>query len=355
MKKFCLALTVVLFAATSLFAQEFSKEEQDAINLAYEYSDNGNANKAIDIYTSLLKKYPNNSTLLYEMAYCYVVKQDFKTAIKWLKKSEAGNAPFGGAYAMHGNCLDNMGKRKEAIEKYKEGLSLFPDFGQLYLELGTTYALEDRLNEAVDTYTQGIKVAPFYTSNYYRISQLLCQTNEPVWGIIYGEIHELLDPNSRRSEELSAAIYDAYNSNMRFTNDSTFRVSLTAIDQLSVAEDGETLVVPFENLFEQYTSRMEDPFIVKEKGHLDMLSLVENRRAFITRMFENGQNQQFLYPIFKYQQKILEAGHWEAYNMWLLRKGNDEEYSAWLEDNEEKFKAFANWYKENNFDPTATE
>ena len=142
---------------------------------------------------------------------------------------------------------------------------------------------------------------------------------------------------------------------MRFENDTTFHVSLTSKNEVSLAEDGKTLVFPFEFLFEQYTSRMEDLDIVKEKGHLDMLSLVENRRSFITRMFENGQNQQFLYPIFKYQQKILEAGHWEAYNMWLLRKGNDEEYRKWLEDNEDKFSAFANWYKDNNFDPTATE
>lgn len=355
MKRICLALAVVLFAATSLFAQEFSKEDKEELDLAIEYSDNGNANKAIDIYKTLLKKYPDNSTILYEIAYCYVVKQDFKNAIKWLEKSEAGNAPQGIAYALHGNCLDNLGKRKQAIEKYKEGLSLFPGLGQLYLELGMVYVSENRLDEAVETFTQGINVDPFYTSNYYRISQLLCQTNEPIWGIIYGEIHELLSPNSRRSEELSAAIYNAYNSNMRFENDTTFHVSLTSKNEVSLAEDGKTLVFPFEFLFEQYTSRMEDLDIVKEKGHLDMLSLVENRRAFITRMFENGQNQQFLYPIFKYQQKILEAGHWEAYNMWLLRKGNDEEYRKWLEDNEDKFSAFANWYKDNNFDPTATE
>ena len=351
MKKFYLTILVFYVTVSLSFAQEYSKDDYDLIKLALEYSDNGNANKAIDLYNQLLKKYPNDGNLEFEKAYCYYVKQDFKTAAKIVKKAEADGAG-GMAYALHGNCLDNMGKRKQAIEKYQEGLSKFPEFGQLYLELGIVYADENKINEAVASYIEGIKVDPAFTSNYYRVSQLLCQSNEPVWGIIYGEIHELLSPNSRRSEELSKAIYDAYNNNMRFENDSTFHITLTSKN--IVKTDGETLVFPFELLFEMYSSRMEDPFVVKEKGHLDMLSLVENRKAFLTKMFENGQNQEYLYPIFKYQQRVLDAGHWEAYNMWLLREGNREEYESWLKDNEDKFIAFAEWYSNNIFDPTST-
>ncbi|MBR5055800.1 MAG: tetratricopeptide repeat protein [Bacteroidales bacterium] len=353
MRRLVFFLIIILATASLSIAQNYSQEDTELIKLAIEYSDNGNANKAIAIYDQLLTKYPSDGGLLYEKAYCYYIKQDFKTAIKILEKAE-GTANAGGeVYALHGNCLDNIGKRKKAIEKYKEGISKSPDCGQLYLELGTVYVSENKVEEAVESYTEGIRVDPEYTSNYYRISQLLCKTNEPIWGIIYGEIHELLSPNSRRSEELSKAIYDAYNNNMRFEDDTTFHVSLTS--KRMILTDGGKLDIPFEVLFEAYSSRDEDLFIVKEKGHLDMLSLVENRRALITAMFENGQNQEYLYPIFKYQKKVLEAGHWEAYNMWLLRKGNDDEFEAWLNDNERKFQAFVNWYSDNNFDPTAFE
>lgn len=63
-------------------------------------------------------------------------------------------------------------------------------------------------------------------------------------GITDGEIHELLQPNSRRSEELSKAIYDAYNANMKYENDSTYHVSLTQMNQISMTDDGE-LDIPF--------------------------------------------------------------------------------------------------------------
>lgn len=53
--------------------------------------------------------------------------------------------------------------------------------------------------------------------------------------------------------------------------------------------------------------------------------------------------------LMKYQTEILEAGHWEAYNMWLLRNGNVEEFKAWLADNDEKFKSFSAWYDKHKF------
>lgn len=350
MKRFLL-LSIVIFTTNFIsYAQELSKEDENQYRLAMEYSDNGNANKAIDIYKQLLNKYPGNGNIQYELAYCHYVKQDFKNAAKILENAEKGN---GSAimYALHGNCLDMMGKQDKAIAKYQEGILKYPDFGQLYLELGTVYRSRNDLNLAVEAYTKGIEADPYYSSNYYRISQLLCDSNEPVWGIIYGEIHELLSPNSRRSEELSKAIYDAYNANMRFENDSTFHVSLTQKNQIFMADDGE-LDIPFEILYESLVaSRLEDLDTVKEKGHLDMLSLVEDRYAFLTECFADGANQKYLFPIFKYQQKVLEAGHWEAYNMWLLRKGNDDEFSDWINANEDKFNAFAEWYSKNNFDP----
>lgn len=349
MKRLFVVLMSFCSAAVLLFAQKYSEEDNALIQSAIEFSDNGNADKAIDIYNQMLKKYPQDSGLLYEMAYCHYVKQDFKKAIRLCKKAESMESPGGFVYALHGNSLDNMGKRNQAIKIYKEGISRYPDFGQLYLELGTVYAVENKLNEAVASYSDGIKAEPSYPSNYYRISQILCQSNEPVWGIVYGEIHQLLSPTSRRSEELSELMYVAYNSHIGVDNNGKLRVTLTS--KRGITFDGESLHVPFEILFQEYSTREEDLDIIKEKGHLDMLSLAENRKVFLTRMFQDGQNQEYLYPIFKYQQKVLEAGHWEAYNMFLLRAGSSDEFEAWFKEHKDQFTAFARWFAENPFNP----
>ncbi|MCQ2142523.1 MAG: tetratricopeptide repeat protein [Bacteroidales bacterium] len=350
MKRFLLFFVVILSTAFVLYAQEVSPEDEGQYKLALEYSDNGNANKAIAIYNQLLEKYPGNCHFLYELAYCHYVKQDFKRAAKILGKAEKGENALAIMYALDGNCLDEMGKPKKAIQEYLEGLERCAGCGQLYLDLGTSLRSMGDYDSAVELYTKGIEADPHYSSNYYRISQLLCMSNEPVWGIIYGEIHELLSPNSRRSEELSKAIYDAYNANMKMENDSTYHVSLTSKNSVSMNGIGEP-EIPFELIYEACISSPGDIDIIREKGHMDMLSLVEARRNFLTKCFASELNQEFLYPIFKYQQMVLEAGHWEAYNMWLLRKGDDVEFAAWLNANEDKFNAFVDWYNEHIFDP----
>ena len=116
MKRLLLSLLTVFACVSLSYAQEYTKEDKKLIEQAIEWSDNGNANKAIELYDQLLKKYPNDGTLLYEKAYCYIVKQDFQTAEKLLGKAES-NGAAGFAYALHGNCLDNLGKKEEAIKQ----------------------------------------------------------------------------------------------------------------------------------------------------------------------------------------------------------------------------------------------
>ena len=345
-------MIVILSATFVSRAQEFSGEDEEQFRLAMDYTDNGNANGAIEIYDQLLKKYPGSAKVQYELAYCHYVNQDFKRAAKILEKAEKGD-DIAAMYALHGNCFDMMGKKGKAIAKYKEGIAKYPDSGLLYVELGIVYGKSNDLGSAVVSYVKGIGVDPYYLPNYYRASQLLFAT-EPVWGLIFGEIHELLQPNSKRSEELSMLMYHAYADNMKFKSDSTYHFYLTLTPRVSMTADGE-LDIPFELLYETLvSSRSEGLDTVREKGRLDMLSLVEDRKVFLTRCFADEANQKYLFPVFKYQQMVLEAGHWEAYNMWLFRKGDEEEFSSWLGANGAKFKAFVDWFNANHFDPIGT-
>lgn len=348
-----LFVIVAMFFATTAFGQNtFTQEEETIINQAYEYSDNGNAEKAIAIYNDLLKNHPGDPNIRYEIAYCYNILKQYQEAANVLEAMERDSCATGQAYAMHGNMLDYMGQTDLAIEKYKEGLRLFPKEGQLYVELGTVYAAKEDYMEAIRFYEEGIRVEPTYAPNYYRISILLCNSNEPIWGIIYGEIHELLLPNSERSEELSELIYKAYNDCYKFEGD-TLRCTLTTKNTISIDEEAGKLIIPFEILYEVYSESDKDKETIREKGHLDMLSLVEKRKKFLTSCFEGDAHNEFLFPIFKFQQKVLAAGHWEAYNMYILRAGNYDEFDAWYEENQEKFSAFIDWYNQNMFEPTA--
>lgn len=354
MKRLFILLAMLMTATVSLRGQNYSATDEANIQLAIKLFDSGNIKQAIPIYEDLLKRYPGDGTITYELAYCYYVMQDFAKVDKMLSKAEKGKDVIPEIYAMHGNCLDEMGKRKQALAKYKQGMKLFPNCGQLYLETGTIYLMENDYGNAINSYETGIKADPTYPSNYYRLSQMLLASNEPVWGIIYAEIHQHLQPNSKRSEELSKSMYDAYNRNMKMETDSTYRVTLTSANTIQVTQDLQK-ILPFELVFEALSTRVEDIQVIKEKGHLDMLTLTDIRKNVITNCCKEPLSKAYYIPIFKYQKKVLDAGHWEAYNMWLLRKGNEEEYNAWMSQNSDKFIAFIQWFEHNRFNPATGE
>ena len=51
--------------------------------------------------------------------------------------------------------------------------------------------------------------------------------------------------------------------------------------------------------------------------------------------------------LFDYQKSVQEAGHLEAYNYWVLMKGDEQESDKWIESNQVKWDEFIKWFGKN--------
>lgn len=80
---------------------------------------------------------------------------------------------------------------------------------------------------------------------------------------------------------------------------------------------------------------------------IDINSLDNIRTRFIELYF-NGDNAKN-YPdiLFDYQQKVMNAGHMEAYNHWILMKGDENGFEKWHSENKEKWDGFTEWFSDN--------
>ena len=350
MKRFILTCVAAVMVAAVAFGQEFTEAEIEQFNQAFEYSDTGKADKAIEIYNRLLKTHPTDTTVLYEIGYCLYQKQDYAAVDKHFSKLEKKGLVSSGTYVLHGNALDNMGKTKEAMDIYKKGIEMYPNQGRLYLELGTVYRMQGNLTEAVNMYSYGIENDPWLTSNYFRNAQILCYSNEPVLGMFDAEVHQLLDPSSDRSSEMSKAMFEAFSVNVEVKNDTSLVYHYTSNTEITADNDGN-LDFPFGLLFEVFSKTPLDMVCWKEKGLLDIPTITAKKQRFVEEIYTNDIFERYRTPIMAYEKAVLDAGHWEAFCMWLLRKGDFDAFDAWLVDNDPKFTAFANWYAENQFNP----
>ncbi|MCX6269976.1 MAG: tetratricopeptide repeat protein [Bacteroidetes bacterium] len=335
-------LFLFLYTGQFLYGQTnkekaFSKGQQ-----AIELMDNGRVDESIKLLEEAQKLDPDRLDYPYELAYAHYLKEDYKGAIKILKKIINHKDVTDRVFQLLGNSYDVKGKCKKAFKVYDAGLKKFPDSGIIYLEKGNVYWGKKEYVKALPFYEKGIEVDPTFPSNYYRAARIYCATTEEVWGLIYGEIFMNLESNSNRTYEISKLLFDTYKSEIRINKDSTSIDFCNIVINAEDVNDKEKIKFPFCMVFGQ-------AFIlaINDVDKIDINSLDKIRTGFVKNYFQQGHNKTHPNLLFDYQDKLLKAGHLEAYNHWVLMKGDEEGFVQWKSANQVKWDEFVKWFADN--------
>ena len=337
MKRNIILSFLLLFAATVSFAQTDKQKAQRLAQTAIKYIDNKAYDEAINMLEQAHKLDSTVYRYKYEMAYAYYLKQDFATSLTIMEGLAGKKDVNDKVYQLLGNLYDINGDTAMALRSYKVGLRKFPKSGLLYAEYGNFYYDHKNYNRALAYYERGIEVAPNYPTNYFRAAILFLSSQEEVWGMIYGEIFINLEPSTDRTKQISAMMYETYLNEMKITSDSTMSVSFS---KNATLVNGE---LPFPH-------KIYEPLLllsVVDESKLDMESICRIRKRFIKTFYEKGYDKQYDNVLFRYQKKVLDAGHFDAYNHWVLISGDKQEFNVWYDQNKDKLNAFAKWLGDN--------
>ena len=175
---------------------------------------------------------------------------------------------------------------------------------------------------------------------------------------MYGEAARLLNMHyniyEQRSEEMSALLYQVYKDNIEITNngDSTvIHTTLTKMNQISISQDSSLVFLPLPMAFEEEMLHA----LIPEKKELTLQTLIDARGRFIDSFYERFSDY-YDVSILDFQRQVRKSGHWQAYNMFLLRQGDMEAYQQWGANDStaaDQMEAFARWYDEHPFTPSA--
>ena len=355
---FLLVAVVALFSAHAQTSADMSDAARTRLEKAITLMDTGMAETAIEILNNLDKEYPNNYNVLYEMCYAYWVLGEKMKALKILKRLEDHPAATFMVYHLEGNCLDEMGKPKEAIKAYNRGLERFPDAALLYVEQGRIAQKKKDYNQAVELFEKAIEVDPGHPSAYCCLAMLYADSAEPFWGIMYGEAARLLCLNydtgtyGKWSAQISDLIYHMYKEHINITNegDSTvIHTTFTKMDEISISKDTSQVFFPLPMAFDKEMLKASKP-----EKEITLQSLIDVRGRFIDSFYEQF-NDYYDVSILDFQRQVRESGHWQAYNMYLLAHGDMDAYQQWESTSstaKEQIDAFARWYNDHLFIPS---
>ncbi len=162
--------------------------------------------------------------------------------------------------------------------------------------------------------------------------------------MLYGELFMNLERGSKRTAEMSKLLYDTYKSQITFTSDTSISISFSksSVIDINSLKSGK-FKMPFgTGVYEP--GMLLAVSLNTKKITLDALDTV--RTAFLDFYFKKFIKQ---YPIvlFYYQNEVQTAGHFEAYNHWLLMKGDEDAFNAWKAANKQKWDDFIKWYTNN--------
>lgn len=320
MKK--LPLIICLFLG--MFAKySFAQSVAQLQNTAKSFMRQGDYTNAVLILNRCVEKEPNNTSVGKDLALSYFYTQNNVKALETIKPVLESNDADDQCFLIAGNIYKQLEQPKESEKIYKKGVAKFPDSGPLYNELGEVQ-IASKNRDAIKSWEKGIKVDPSYSKNYYNASRFYFFEKDYVWSILYSEIFANMEPNNSLLSEIKRMLLDSYK-------------------QLFIETDLDKNNKSKNTFAAKYLDVMKKQMAVSANGiSTESLSMIRSR--FVIDWFATTNQPAF--RLFDYQQQLLRAGMFEAYNQWLFGViENLGAYQNWVKTNSEENNEFLTFQK----------
>lgn len=328
-------LSLALFSALPANAAPDLESAEETYKTAIEVMDEGNYDLAIVMLEGLSEMYPDNYNVTYELALALMLDKQYdraeKIAISLLNKRDTNDRSF----SLLGSIYDYQGEPQKALDTYSRGLLRFPESGKLYVETGITYIRTGDKYKALKAFDKSIEVDPQYDPAYFHAANIYALSNVPLYAMLYAETYTDIAERKDRKAEMRSLYLDILKEKITVSGDT---INIRLVDN-SVCKPG--------SLFSVYElGLLLGCDKVRNGWTLDALSRMRLQALNATLEVFDGRD---VGSLLDYQRRVRDAGHWDAYNIYLLGPLFSEEANAWLDDpaNAEAFQAYAEWDSEN--------
>lgn len=294
--------------------------------------------EAARLLEELRERHPQHIVILHELALTYRTMGENDKAIDVLMPYSGGLPPD--TLSSLGSALDDAGRQKEAFHVLRWGITKYPDSGLLYSDLGVVLLRNGDPNQAMRSFHEGMRAEPSWPSNYLNSAKINASSEERGLALMEGELFRVLEPGSPRSDDMAIMMAKMYREAVQMSpNDKTgetAKISLTK--NYRPDSDGR---IPMAVTFEMGFGPL---LLVAHQKGLNLKTLHRTREAFVQNWLapsvavSEGLRKM---PLFKLHRALVDAGHFEAYDYWLLGPAFPDEAESWMRGHEAEMEAFA--------------
>jgi hypothetical protein len=115
---------------------------------------------SINLFTDLVKKYPNQAHAHFILAKNLIDVPDMNAALTSINRAIELDPKMPESYFYRGNIYYNQGNYAAALTDYLKATALNPNYSEAYYNIGVTYNTTNRFQESIEPLTRAINITP---------------------------------------------------------------------------------------------------------------------------------------------------------------------------------------------------
>ena len=144
---------------------------QDQLQRLINHCTQGNYQDALIHALQLLNQFPKSINLYNIVGAANKNLGKLDEAIEAYREALSIKPDYADAYYNMGNAFKVQGKLDEAIEAFSKALSIKADYAQASNNMGLVFQEQGKLNEAIEAYTKASSIKPDYAGAYYNMGK----------------------------------------------------------------------------------------------------------------------------------------------------------------------------------------
>lgn len=333
--RFTTLLLIVLTSALSTKAQNAS---DSLLNLGIQLHDQGLYEAAAEVYKQLLAIEPESETAHYEIAFTYMYMKNYEKALEHSDKVvDLNGANREQGLIIKGSCLDDLGRREEAIDVLEKGIKKYGPSSMMNYNLALTYYRDGRLEPAKKTLEQGIESDKTHASSHLVLGLINSEMGLRIPAVLSLHHFLILEPATERSQNALNILDELANKGVSRSDDGNIAVSLSGDDK-DEFHSAELVISLMSAL--NLSAEMGDTSAVGKFSNLH--SSIFNVLGETKTKKNKGLYWEYYIPMFD---QLARSEHFETYCRYVTMS-TDEESSEWITVNPGKLEALAVWFEE---------
>ena len=304
--------------------------------------DQGDYVGAIAKYQEVLKENPDNVLALYEMAYSFSAKKDYRKSLELAYKgAQYESQHLTGFYLLIGNNLDVMGEPKKAIETYKKALTLKPTDHLLHYNLAVTYNNMGNQEEAKKSLKKALFTNPNHPSSHALLGTIWYKTHYKIPAMFAISRFLVTEPRSQRSANAFTVLREILGGGARKGENGQINIG---VDLSGNKDEGDFGSI---DLILGLTSAAGMTDKDKSKSEVQLfVDQLETILAIVSETDPKNDKSKFIWKYYiPYFVEMKKNNYVEPFAYYVSQTSNFAGVKQWLDTNSTRVNEFLNWSK----------